>query len=90
MAGGSIPHNQIIKNGLFFVEEHLRKTDKCQTFPGNLKIHCKANSLLTYPDLSIICGKIETLENHKNIVTNPSVLVEVLSPFTQDYDRGSK
>lgn len=90
MAGGSIPHNQIIKNSLFSVEEHLRKTDKCQTFPSDQKIHCTTNSLFTYPDLSIVCGKIETLANHKDIITNPSVLLEVLSPSTQDYDRGSK
>ena len=46
--------------------------------------------MFTYPDLSIVCGKIKTLENHKDIVTNPSVLIEVLLPSTQDYDRGSK
>jgi Uma2 family endonuclease len=48
------------------------------------------NSLISYPDLSIVCGAIETLQNHKDIVTNPSVLIEILSPTTQDYDRGGK
>ena len=90
MAGASIPHNQIAKNTLYNIESHLRKTDKCQIFPGDLKIHCEANSLFTYPDLSIVCSKIETLENHRDIVTNPTVLIEVLSKSTQDYDRGGK
>lgn len=90
MAGASVLHNQIVKNTLFSIEEHLRKTDKCQIFPSDLKIHCAVNSLFTYPDLSIVCGKIETLEKHDDIVTNPSVLIEVLSASTQDYDRGSK
>lgn len=90
MAGASIEHNQIVKNVLYSTEDHLRKGGKCQIFPSDLKIHIEANSLFTYPDLSIVCGKIETLENHKDIVTNPSVIVEVLSPSTQDYDRGGK
>jgi Uma2 family endonuclease len=44
-----------------------------------------ANSLFTYPDLTIVCSKIETLENYKDIVTNTAVLIEVLSATTQNY-----
>jgi Uma2 family endonuclease len=90
MAGASIEHNQIVKNVLYSTEDHLRKGGDCQIFPSDLKIHVVSNSLFTYPDLSIVCGKVETLENHKDIVTNPTVLIEVLSPTTQDYDRGGK
>jgi Uma2 family endonuclease len=90
MAGASIEHNQIVKNTLFIIEEQLRKSSKCQIFPSDLKIHSLGNSLYTYPDLSIICGEIEILENNKNVVTNPTVLIEVLSESTQDYDRGGK
>ncbi len=90
MAGASIEHNQVVKNTLFSIEEYLRKSNRCQIFPSDLKIHSLGNSLYTYPDLSIICGEIERLENHKNIVTNPTVLIEVLSESTQDYDRGGK
>jgi Uma2 family endonuclease len=90
MAGASIQHNQVVRNALYSVEDYLRKTDKCQIFPSDLKIHVEANSLFTYPDLTIVCGKIETLENHKDIVTNPAVLIEVLSATKQDYDRGGK
>jgi Uma2 family endonuclease len=90
MAGASIQHNQIVGNTLVSVGSHLSNSSKCQVFPSDLKIHCQSNSLFTYPDLSIICGKIETLENHKDIVTNPIVLIEVLSESTRDYDRGEK
>ncbi len=90
MAGASIAHNQVVRNTLSAVDEHLKEGGKCQIFPSDLKIHVEANSLFTYPDLSIVCGKIETLENHKDIVTNPAVLIEVLSPTTQDYYRGGK
>ncbi len=90
MAGASIEHNEIVSNTHIAIGSFLSKTGKCKIYPSDLKIHIEANSLFTYPDLSIICSKIETLENHKDIVTNPSVIVEVLSPSTQDYDRGGK
>lgn len=90
MAGGSIEHNQITRNTKSVIDGYLSKDDKCQIFPGDLKIHALKNSLYTYPDLSIVCGKLETLPNKKNIVTNPTVIIEVLSETTQDYDRGAK
>ena len=90
MAGASIEHNQITRNTMSLIDGYLSKNSKCQIFPSDLKIHALTNSLFTYPDLSIVCGKIETLLNKKNIVTNPTVLIEVLSETTQDYDRGAK
>ncbi len=90
MAGGSIPHIQIVSNTLADINTHLRVGKKCQVFPSDLRIYIEANTLFTYPDLSIVCGEIETLQNHKNNVTNPSVLIEVFSPSTADYDRGGK
>ncbi len=89
MAGASIPHNQIVRNALISIGNYLNEK-KCQIFPSDLKIYSLGNSLYTYPDLSIICGEIETLGNNKTVVTNPSVLIEVLSKSTQDYDRGGK
>ena len=90
MAGASIPHNQITRNALSTIDDFLKKSGKCQIFPSDLKIKCFGNSLYTYPDLSIICGEIETLGKNKSVVTNPSVLIEVLSKSTEDYDRGGK
>ena len=90
MAGASIQHNQVVANILADVHVHLRSSKNCRIFPSDLKIHCPANSLFTYPDLSVICGKIETLPSHNDVVTNPAVIIEVLSASTQDYDRGSK
>jgi Uma2 family endonuclease len=89
MAGASIQHNQIASNAHVAIGSFISDKD-CTIFQSDLKIHVELNSLFTYPDLSIVCGTIATLENHKDIVTNPSVLVEVLSDTTQDYDRGGK
>jgi Uma2 family endonuclease len=90
MAGASIQHNRVVSNAHIAIGGFLNEKGRCNIFQSDLKIHSRVNSLFTYPDLSIICGKIETLDKHKDIVTNPSVLIEVLSPSTQDYDRGSK
>ncbi|MES2773676.1 MAG: Uma2 family endonuclease [Bacteroidota bacterium] len=90
MAAASIAHNQISRNTLYGIDKHLKESGNCEIFPSALKIHSELNSLFTYPDLSIICGEIETLVKHNDVVTNPSVLIEVLSLSTQDYDRGSK
>jgi Uma2 family endonuclease len=89
MAGASIPHNEIVANTLVDIGSYL-KDKKCRIYPSDLRIHSIANSLYTYPDLSIICNEIETIGKRKNTVTNPTVLIEVLSETTQDYDRGAK
>jgi Uma2 family endonuclease len=43
-----------------------------------------------YPDVSVVCGKPEVLDNRKDILTNLTVIIEVLSPSTADFDRGFK
>ncbi len=90
MAGASINHNLVVRNCVSELDLIFRKENKCKVFPSDLKIHCLGNSLYTYPDVSIICGDVQTLENNKNVVTNPTILVEVVSPSTADYDRGGK
>ena len=90
MAGASIVHNQIVRNVISAIDSRLKNNKSCQIFPSELKIHIPFNSLFTYPDLSIICGKIDTFDEQKDIITNPSVLIEILSASTQDYDRGGK
>ncbi len=87
----SIAHNQILANTQFEISSGLRKNTKgCQSLSSTQKIYVKKNSLYCYPDVVIICGKIETLEDQKDVITNPIVLVEVLSPSTRNYDLGVK
>lgn len=89
MAGASFAHNQIVRNALTALDNFLRNT-KCQVFPSDLKVHIESNSLFTYPDLSIICGKPEFWNSRIDTILNPSVIIEVLSPATKDYDHGEK
>lgn len=55
-----------------------------------MRIHIPENSLYTYPDISIICGKPETTDSFRDSIINPSVIIEILSKSTKDYDRGTK
>ncbi len=89
MAGGTIAHNQIVSNTIAELNFFLRGKN-CQVFPSDLKVHIEANSLFTYPDLSIVCGEPERWKNRNDVITNPVVLIEVLSKKTENYDRGQK
>jgi len=64
----------------------------CRVFSSDLRVRVKASGLGTYPDVSVVCGRLELDPDDpkKHTVTNPRVLVEVLSPSTADYDRGEK
>lgn len=53
-------------------------------------MHIEANTLFTYPDLSIVCGELARWDNRNDTITNPVVLIEVLSKKTQNYDCGQK
>ncbi len=55
-----------------------------------MRVHVEKNTLFTYPDISVVCGKPETLNNDNFNLLNPTVLVEVLSKSTKSYDRGDK
>ncbi len=89
MAGGSIDHNRVIGNA--HSELHGRLKGKpCEVFMADLRVQIKARGLYTYPDLSIVCEEIQRFKERTDTITNPTVLIEVLSPATAEYDRGQK
>ncbi|MFT3700742.1 MAG: Uma2 family endonuclease [Agriterribacter sp.] len=89
MSGTKMPDNTVFKN--LFGELTIKlKGKKCQPFGSNMRVHIEANTLFTYPDISIICGEPETLNNDDWNVLNSAVIVEILSPSTKNYDRGEK
>jgi Uma2 family endonuclease len=89
MSGAKVEHTTICGNLYFYTRQAL-KGKPCKPYGNELRIHIKSNTLFTYPDMSIICGEIETLNNDNLNVLNPSILFEVLSPSTRNYDRGEK
>lgn len=89
MSGAKLNHNRIANN----VQHGLRtrlKGKGCETFGSDLRIHIEQNTLFTYPDISVICGQVETRNNDEYNALNPTVIIEVLSPSTKTYDRGDK
>ncbi len=89
MSGAKMPHNRITSNLLIALGLKL-KGKKCQPYGSDARIHIESNTLFTYPDISIICGEIITLNNDDYNVLNPTVIIEVLSKSTKNYDRGEK
>lgn len=89
MAGGTPEHAALA----MAVGTELRRqlTGKpCRVYSSDLRIRVAATGLATYPDVSVICGKLETDPEEPNTATNPIVIVEVLSDTTEAYDRGRK
>ena len=88
MAGGSPRHSLIKLNISAMLRDRLLKLP-CTPYDSDLRIRIPTG-LYTYPDVSVICGELAFDDEHKDTVLNPTVLVEVLSPTTEAYDRGKK
>lgn len=89
MSGASLAHNEISINCVFELKNKL-KGKPCQPYGSDLRVHIPLNSLFTYPDISIYCGEVETIDDKFDTATNPSVIIEILSPSTRNYDLGQK
>ena len=89
MAGGSPRHSRIKTNILTQLNLRLQN-QPCTPYDSDLRIRIPETSLYTYPDASVICGELEFDDDQKDTVVNPTLIVEVLSPSTEAYDRGMK
>ncbi len=89
MSGAKVPHNIIAMNLSRELATHLRRKP-CKPFNSDQRVYIKKRGMFTYPDLFVVCGKIETRNNDNYNVMNPAVIIEILSPSTKNYDRGTK
>lgn len=89
MAGAKVAHNRIVVRLTGLLSQQLRGKS-CEPFNSDQRIHVPENTLFTYPDISIVCGAVKTLDNDDYNILNPSIIIEVLSPGTKNYDRGEK
>lgn len=89
MSGAKLHHNIITSNLMIALGNKL-KGKPCRPFGSDMRIHIPANTLFTYPDISVMCGEIESRDNDDMNFLNPTVIIEVLSPSTKNYDRGEK
>jgi Uma2 family endonuclease len=89
MAGGS--PNHVIISGNIFAELSNRLSPKgCRAFNSEMKIYIQPFELYTYADACALCGTPNFLKETDAIIDNPSLIVEVLSDSTEDYDRSKK
>lgn len=88
MTGASLKHNQIVSNVIVGIGSFL-KDKSCNIYPGDLRTKVLADTF-TYPDVIIVCDEPELLDEHFDTLINPSVIIEVLSPSTEKYDKGAK
>ncbi|MFN7261915.1 MAG: Uma2 family endonuclease [Cyclobacteriaceae bacterium] len=89
MAGAGDPHNEIFSN-LFLELGNQLKGKGCRPYGSDKRLHIPENTLFTYPDISIYCGEKKKFEKNENTSLMPTVLIEILSPSTKNYDRGGK
>ena len=89
MGGGSVMHSLIAANLIRELGTKLRGRP-CKAFTSELRMKIAATGLLTYPDVSVVCGTLEFATGTDDTVVNPTLLVEVLSETTEAYDRGEK
>jgi Uma2 family endonuclease len=89
MSGASNNHNLITGNVHAALHQLLSKRP-CRTYVNDMRLLTSPKGLYTYPDVMVVCGKIEFAPKRDDTLMNPDVIVEVLSDSTQAYDRGAK
>src|SRR6476646_3610732 len=89
MAGGTPNHNRIAVNLGSAMNVALTDQDY-DVFISDMRLWIPRAGLYTYPDVMVVAGELEFAEGRKDTITNPLVIVEVLSESTKNYDRGEK
>jgi Uma2 family endonuclease len=95
MAGESLEHSTICANLIGELHGQL-KGKPCRTLSPNMKVlsgvyaRGQTRGLFSYPDLTVVCGAPQFHDERRDVLLNPSLIVEVLSPSTELFDRGEK
>lgn len=91
MAGGTYEHGLICGNIFAEIRSSLIARDSpCIAMSSEIKLHVVAENSFLYPDTMVVCEEVEKSETEPNAVTNPVLVIEVLSKSTATYDRGDK
>jgi len=87
MAGGTRRHSLIAANLIGELRARL-KGKTCQVFTSDMRIKVEATGLYAYPDAQVACGRLRFEDSLEDVLLNPKVIFEVLSPSTATWDRG--
>lgn len=91
MAGASTNHNLIKENVAIQIGSHVRSNGKgCRSMSSDQRVNVPTNSMYAYPDIVVVCGPCQYYDDALDTITNPMLIVEVLSPGTAAFDRGDK
>ena len=88
-AGASREHNTIVINLVLKLTPQIRKRN-CEIYSNDMRVKVNATGLYTYPDVVVVCGKPKFEDDENDTLVNPTVIIEVLSASTENYDRGTK
>ena len=89
MAGGTPEHAALAAAMIGGLQSALRGKP-CRVYSSDLRIRIQDTGLSTYPDVAVVCGQLATAADDPDAAVNPVLLVEILSPTTEGYDRGAK
>lgn len=89
MSGATKEHNKIAGAVIGELYAHL-KNKTCTVMPSDTRVYNPLNTLYTYPDVVVSCEEEQYLNNEFDTLLNPTIVIEILSITTQDYDRGTK
>ena len=89
MSGASRAHNLIVAN--LISAFHAQFSERaCEVYANDMRVKVESTGLYTYPDVLVVCDEPRFEDAGLDTLLNPTVLVEVLSPSTEAYDRGEK
>lgn len=89
MAGASPRHVLITGNLVAELNVRLRQ-GPCTVYPTDLRVATDKRRHYTYPDVVVACEPLQFVDEHRDTITNPTLIAEVLSESTEKYDRGAK
>ncbi len=89
MAGGTENHNLIVGNSITQLNLHLAEKP-CRVYPSEIKVRIENSKAYHYPDVTVACEHFEFEDEKRTLLTNPLILIEVLSDSTADFDRTKK
>lgn len=89
MTGSSRRHNLIVANLVGELRRQL-KSRPCELYANDMRVKISPSGLYTYPDVVVVCGAPALEDEYLDTLLNPTLVVEVLSPSTESYDRGKK
>jgi len=89
MSGVSRAHSLINSNLAWLLGTQLRDRP-CKMHVSDMRVKVRTSRMYTYPDMAVVCGEAQYEDAQGDTLLNPAVIIEILSPSTEAYDRGDK